>query len=436
MRKVDPYLNGKLNNSKQTPANNSDPKMNVRISRARTTVMDSDYWTVETIRKKSGLGDVSVAPRRFKPYGTPNRIYEIHVEDGMVQTSIREYPDKLKEKWKDQFILGVGLNVAIAFDGEWKRYRKLWRLVTEDKPWIFWVDDKNILWKQYWDEGDTKHQIDVGVKSVQAIRAWKSIAIAGIDQGLVVGYVKLDGTVWYTNYCRQADRSYIWEGPRRLEEFNGIAISLNLFITNDYRMGFAIEDNFKQIHWLITVRDWAGMAVEQDKIIVSAKAKVQFTPVIYHKALENEIIMTRASAEVTLLFARTDNTVVSLENIPTTRTSEEGEEYQDWGFKVRIRLNFETMDIPTFHIVVASTMSSINIASIEEIDQGYEYLLTINDIVHEFGFNGVEGDMSLSVSNFSNAAGYDYEMINTLFTPINLIPPALPLPEVEGVWNE
>lgn len=436
MRKIDPYLNEKLNSSMQTPANNSDPKMNVLISRARSTVMDSDYWTVETIREGNNLSDVSVAPRRFKPYGTPNRIYEIHVNDGQVGTSVREYPDKLKDGFVYQFGLGAGSSVGIAFDGEWKKYRKLWRLVTEDKPWIFWIDDKNILWKQYWDEEDTKRQIDVGVKSVQAIRAWKSIAISEIDQGLIVGYIKQDGTVWYTNYCRQADRSYIWEGPRRLEEFTGIAVSLNLFITNDYRMGFAVEDNLKQIHWLITVRDWAGMAVEQDKIIASPKAKVQFIPVIYHKALEDEIIMARSSAKAAMLFARTDNTVVSLENIPTTRINEEEEEYQDWGFKVRIRLNFETMNIPTFHIVVASTMSSISIASIEVIDHGYEYLLTIDDIIHEFGFNGVEGDMSLSVSNFSNAAGYDYEMINILFTPINLIPPAIPLPEVEGIWNE
>ena len=161
MRKIDPYLNEKLNSSMQTPANNSDPKMNVRISRARTTVMDSDYWTVETIREGNNLSDVSVAPRRFKPYGTPNRIYEIHVNDGQVGTSVREYPDKLKDGFVYQFGLG-GSSVGIAFDGEWKKYRKLWRLVTEDKPWIFWVDDKNILWKQYWDEGDTKRQIDVG----------------------------------------------------------------------------------------------------------------------------------------------------------------------------------------------------------------------------------------------------------------------------------
>ena len=49
--------------------------------------------------EKAGTGDVSLAPRRFKTRGTPNRIYEIHVDNGIVKTSIREYPDKLKDGW-------------------------------------------------------------------------------------------------------------------------------------------------------------------------------------------------------------------------------------------------------------------------------------------------------------------------------------------------
>ena len=50
MRSVTSHLNEKLTSIQQTPANKADPKMSIRVSRARTTVMDSDYWTVETIR--------------------------------------------------------------------------------------------------------------------------------------------------------------------------------------------------------------------------------------------------------------------------------------------------------------------------------------------------------------------------------------------------
>ena len=127
MRQFPPVLSSKIGQTLHTIGNNSQPKLEVLISRAKNAVYDSSYWTVETIRETSGLGDVSVAPRRFKTYGGPNRIYEIHVRDGQVYTSIREYPDKLREGFKNQFSLGPGSSVAIAFNGYWERYRKLWR---------------------------------------------------------------------------------------------------------------------------------------------------------------------------------------------------------------------------------------------------------------------------------------------------------------------
>ena len=195
--------------------------MSIQVSRARSTIMDSDYWTVETIRQKTGLGDLSVAPRRYKAYGRPNRIYEIHVDNGVVGTSIREYPDTFKEGWKDQFILGSGSSVALAFDGNWQRYRGVWRLVTDEKPWIFWVDSSGILWRQLWDDASTLSQLDTGVSYVRAIRAWRNQYSAELDQGIVVGYIKADGTVWYRNYCRQADGTVIWEIARVLPSVSG-----------------------------------------------------------------------------------------------------------------------------------------------------------------------------------------------------------------------
>jgi hypothetical protein len=59
MRSITSYLNEKLKSTQQTPANKADPKMSVKVSRARTTVMDSGYWTVETIRTGPSLADSS-----------------------------------------------------------------------------------------------------------------------------------------------------------------------------------------------------------------------------------------------------------------------------------------------------------------------------------------------------------------------------------------
>lgn len=281
MRNITSHLNEKLKNSQQTPANKADPRMSIKVSRARTTVMDSDYWTVETIRDKPGLGDIGVAPKRDRPYGQPNRIFEIHADNGVVGTAIREYPDKFKDGWKDQFILGNGSSVALAFDGDWKRYRGVWRLVTAEKPWIFWVDTEGVLWRQLWDDASTLSQLDSNVTYVRAIRAWKNQYSAELDQGIVVGYVKSDGTVWYRNYCRQADGSLIWEIARQVISVSD-ALHLNLFITNDYRIGFCIEKSNSDLQWIVTTRNWSGMAIIPENVNAAITLnEVKLVPIVY-----------------------------------------------------------------------------------------------------------------------------------------------------------
>lgn len=289
MRSIPPVLLSKIKNQNQTIWNNAQPKMKISVSRAKNTVMDSTYWTVETIRQTTGLGDVSVAPRRFKPYGRPNRIYEIHVKDGEVITSIREYPDKLKEGFKNQFSLGLGTSVAVAFNGEWKMYRKTYRLVTDESPWISWVDNNGDLWVQLWDDASTRLQLSSNVVKVRMIRAWKNTAIHYLDQGIVAAYIKTDGKVYYRNYCIQENYTEVWEHEKKLTGFTGTAVNVNLFITNDYRMGFIIEDNTIAIHWLVTHRNWGGMASPAESIISSIKdITLEVIPIKYYDTMADD----------------------------------------------------------------------------------------------------------------------------------------------------
>ena len=55
MRSVNSLMEEKLKSDQQTPANKAAPQMSIQVSRARSTIMDSDYWTVETIRQKIGF---------------------------------------------------------------------------------------------------------------------------------------------------------------------------------------------------------------------------------------------------------------------------------------------------------------------------------------------------------------------------------------------
>ena len=83
----------------------------------------------------------------------------------------------------------------------------------------------------------------------------------------------------YRNYCQQEDNSYVWENEKTLL-FTGVAQSLNLFISNDYRMGFIIEDSVGKIHWMVTARSWSGMGIAPDYISArTGSNEIKFIPV-------------------------------------------------------------------------------------------------------------------------------------------------------------
>ncbi len=429
MRSIDPSLLSKINKQNQTIYNNANPKMSIQVSRAKTTVTDSSYWTVETIREKAGLGDLSLAARRQKAYGPPNRIYNIYVDNGVIKTAIREYPDYLKEKWKDQFNLGAGSAVAIVFDGEWEYYRKKWQLKTYENPWLFWVNS-GILKAQLWDDVNTNVELATNVTKVKAIRGWKNVNFLDRDQGVIAGYIKTDGKLYYRNYCTQLDGNTVWESERQVVEFTGIAVNLNLFITNDYRVGFVIEDNLGKIHWIITDRNWAGMAIAPEKLIAYPyEIKLDLVELDRHKVVTEEYLKAYPyEIGLNLLFSSTENSILLAENLPN--------ELDDWGWIIEFKVQNPITDLTLDRIIVTDMLANtpILIENMEDLGNN-KYRLNVSNIV-EVGINNVLGDIQIGIANVFNEAGYQYESIDYTFTPQNLVPTGIPLPEVEAIWNE
>ncbi len=432
MRNITSYLNEKLKSTQQTPANKADPKMSVKVSRARTTVMDSDYWTVEAIRTGPYLGDISLAARRRVPYGAPDSIYEIHVEAGIVKTSIRRYPDYFKLGWQHQFELGEGSAVAIAFNGNWQLYRRKWRIVTEEKPFIFWVDMQGVLWSQHWDLSETKRQIATSVVRVKAIRGWKNVNFPDKDQGVIVAYIKTDGKVYYSSYCQTIDYTYVWEPERQVQEFTGIAVSLNMFITNDFRMGFTIEDTIGNIHWLVTERNWAGMAIASETIKPHMeKSKTELIKVSYHdifEPAETLKVITPYTTGIEHIFHDVSNKILWIKNIDNGSG--------DWGRLIQFETLYPLFEPQVANVFLEDTFFGLVIPVGEIIHLGgniYQVSVSEETLV---GMNNSQDTVRLTIKNLKTQLGLMMDDFSIEFTPVNLIPIEIPLPVVEEVWNE
>lgn len=376
-------------------------------------------WYVETIRTNAGLGYSSFAVKRKTANGRPSMIYNIFIDNGIIKTAIREYPDYNKKKWTTQFEIGEGLAVAIAFDGYWEYHSNKWRMITNEDPNLFWVDTNGNLYSQLWDDEATKTLLATDAIKVKAIRAWRNVNIPEVDQGLVVGYIKTDG-VYYRNYAYQENGGVLWE-PERLV-YSGTVNNVNLFLTNDYRMGFAIEDSLNKIHLQITERAWVGMALGREKFYSKPSASIDFLKIQYRQIYGTEYFDVVPKVSTSLLYGSSYNRVLAIENIDDGTG--------DYGKQIKIMFEKSVFDTS----IVDFSLIDVNgdpygIEIVTEISPT-EFIITIMD------FNNSQGDLTLTFTSSTarNEAGYPFDSIVTDFTPINLI--GTTPPEVEEVWNE
>jgi hypothetical protein len=252
--------------------------------------IDTGLFYIENIREGRNLGNISIALCRTDATKPPSHVYEIHNDGGIIQTYVRELDDFREDRWKHQFDVEPGKACSIEFNGYWvldslNRYN----LITEDKPYIFWTDNNNVLYVQKWDDVSTRIQLSSDVVKVASIRGWRNVEETAVDQGLICAYIKTDGNVYYRNYCEQLDGSYMWEYEKLISQFTPPITNLGLFRTNDYRTGFIVESN-GSVSWLLTSRAWAGMAVQPENISVGLNDyAITIYPVEYSNANENGV---------------------------------------------------------------------------------------------------------------------------------------------------
>jgi hypothetical protein len=429
LKEIPLSLKDKIIQANNTLYNNMPIQVLINITNAPTNI-----WYIETVRRKTGLGDMAFALKRTNTDMGATDAYEIHNDNGIIKTATKSLINFTKAKWQDAFTVGTGQCVAIEFDGHWLMdSNQRYNLVTEDVPYIFWTDSNNILWCQKWNDDTTKLQLATDVVDVSAIRGWKNIYVSSDDQGLIVAYIKIDGQVYYRNYCLQPlEQPAIWETEKAIAEIPIPAENISLFRTNDYRTGFIASSN-GQIYWVLTDRNWARMAVPTESITASAmEPEIELIEIEYINAYEpaEYIDVAPGSIEVELGYALTDNKFVEIYNEPTVIDGVE-----DWGkiLIIRTEHDLHNLSVSDFEITDAYNRTYYP-TTIEQIGDR-TYKLSYLDLNN---FNNVDkvGTMRFKGLVTTNAVDLIYLPFEMVFHPQNLVPTFIPLPEVGAIWNE
>lgn len=245
-------------------------------------------YELKPITKRDGLGlGKSVIAVQSKN-GEPYKLWNLYKNGDRFILATCDDVLRLPTNWEIIEEIQIdAIDFSIVFDGEWLSKDGKWRFESEDTPYIFWVNPAGELKVRKYG-AETIIDIASGVSTISTLRAWKNKIMPELDQGMIVSYVK-EGKLYYRAYCIQPDSTVSWETEREVTYLPGSIRNASLFLLNDYRCGFAIEDTYGKIHWLITHRNWAGMAILPENISAEIKPFIAVTTIDYHDtfAIEN-----------------------------------------------------------------------------------------------------------------------------------------------------
>lgn len=430
MRDIDSGIKGKLQKNELTKAERSQVDFKVYIGRSKEFIQsDSDYF-VELIRKKAGVSDIEVVPRRMKPLRNPDKLFDIHIDNGIITTATRNYVKRDGEEWQDQFQLGRGLVCSICFDGRWVSKRGKWMLLTEEFPWVFYTDSSKKLYAQIWNKTTERIELATGVVKVKSIRGWKSVNFKDLDLGVIALYLKTDGKLYYRNYCEQADGKILWENEQEFS-YEGTVANFNLFETNDYRLGVAITNTENKTKIYFSKRNWAGMGIRGEFLNVQVSEKIEFLGLDYWNGYDRENINLDVQESILYGYCKTDNRLLQVYN------QDDGN--GDWGKEVVFGTWHDLYHLQGSDFKITDSRGvSAAAYEVEYLGRGdwehrypYLYRAKFQNI------NNFRGECTAEIlgNTTQNAIGQTYEAMLLKFTPTGLVPIEIPAPQLLTATN-
>ena len=207
----------------------------------------------------ANFGDVAI--RQLPGETQPSLVYAVCIDNGIGSIYSRRMPAFAEQEWEYVWSIGSVKDVAIEFDGDWRinPKKRYYELMTEDVPYIFFTDNNNNLYVQKWSDISTRIPLAEGVSQISVCRAWQSTLDTGVDQGLIIGYLR-NGKVFYRAWCQQSNGEYIWETENEVTELGTGNTTLCVFRTNDFRVGFLTE-NSGVMNYVLSERTYAGQAM-------------------------------------------------------------------------------------------------------------------------------------------------------------------------------
>lgn len=221
--------------------------------------IDGGYLAVRALDIALDVTDIAI--RQLSSDNGPDQIWVVGLDNNEALIRYRDYNEtNANVSWTAAGSLGKALHAAIEFDGSWvlRTGAGKYTIDTEEMPYIFIVTEENKLIAYHGIDDEAPYELATNVTFVRACRAYSSIDYPEQDQGLIVAYLKTDGTAWYKQYVWNEDRQqFYWltEVQIGTDTWDHINVSR----LNDYRVSFQLSNSEKNL-WIYSDRTWVGQA--------------------------------------------------------------------------------------------------------------------------------------------------------------------------------
>lgn len=221
--------------------------------------IDGGYLAQRVLDVAMDVMDLAI--RQISSSDGPDEIWIVGNDAGKTLVRKRDYNEEnVNVTWTAVAAMGYFKAGAIEFNGQWvlRAAAGKYTLNTEEVPYLFLVTEEGQLWAYHGPNDEVPFLLDTSVTMVRACRAYSSIDYPEQDQGLIVAYLKTDGTAWYKQYVWNVySQQFYWlpEVQIGTDSWNHINVSR----LNDYRVSFQLSNNEKNL-WIYSDRTWVGQA--------------------------------------------------------------------------------------------------------------------------------------------------------------------------------
>ena len=428
MKSIPSNILERLNNHIQTRSNTSDPATRMWISRPSTVLANDQFLERQDIAT-GDITDVSVTVCHPQEMRSNTLICVGYISGGTAKVVAAVHKTDINfHEWLDSGFEEPATAIAVAYDGSMpKANNGDVEFVTEQIPWVFWVNDSVLYGRKLYSNDDPVILAETNCTDVSAVRAMHS-SVGGFDFGLVIFFI-LGGQLFYRQLINGewTDAEAVSFGP------SGVTWKeVAAFRTWDYRIGIQAKSTDGYIYELFT--QYMGVGKQNvEHIEVDADAMLAMKKIAEHDTnnAEHAVKVARAESGAPYdgLYSTLPPKIIGAHNIDDGAG--------DWGkilvviFDVHLRPDEIERNSSAFALIDENGAAVSPASSTLQTDDAKTVTLTFED------FNAAFGTCKISYTpgDAITLADTLMEFTEFEFVPANLNPPEIPIPEAVRAWN-